>query len=176
MTDSPDLKATDFELFGLPARFALDADALTTRWRDLQSKVHPDRFAAEGASAQRLSMQWSVRVNEAYARLRDPLKRAAYLCELRGVPVDPNRNTAMPSAFLIQQMQWREALEDASTPNDLERLWAEVGSAWAEGLGRLSRALDGSSDPQAAAQQVRALMFVERFRDDVSARMDALGQ
>ena len=60
-------------------------------------------------------MQWAVRVNEAYQRLKDPLKRAAYLCELDGAPIDAENNTAMPADFLMQQMEWREALDDADT-------------------------------------------------------------
>ena len=93
----------DFSLFGLPQRHALDRADLDVRWRDLQARVHPDRFASEGAAAQRLAMQWAVRVNQAYQRLKDPLSRAAYLCELRGVLIDAERNTAMPAAFLMQQ-------------------------------------------------------------------------
>ena len=88
-----------FTLFGLPPRQALDRAELDARRRDLQAQVHPDRFAHEGAAAQRLAMQWAVRVNEAYACLKDPLSRAAYLCELRGVAIDAERNTAMPLAL-----------------------------------------------------------------------------
>ena len=103
----------DFTLFGMPQRFALDRNALDDCWRALQAKVHPDRFASDGASAQRLAMQWAVRVNEAYQRLKVPLQRGAYLCELRGVPIQADNNTAMPTAFLMQQMAWREDLDDA---------------------------------------------------------------
>ena len=98
------LADNDFVLFGLPERFALDRDELDARWRQLQGTVHPDRFAAEGAAAQRAAMQWAMRVNEAYRRLREPLTRATYLCELRGAPIDAQRNTTMPAAFLAQQM------------------------------------------------------------------------
>ena len=105
----------DFTLFGLAPRHAIDRVALDARWRELQGEVHPDRFAAQGAAAQRVAMQWAVRVNEAYQRLKDPLRRAAYLCELRGAPIDAERNTAMPQAFLMQQMQWREGLDEATT-------------------------------------------------------------
>ena len=108
------LQANDFALFELPEQFALDRGQLDARWKALQREAHPDRFAAEGAAAQRVAMQWSVRINEAYQRLKDPLKRAAYLCELRGVAVQAENNTAMPAAFLMQQMAWREALEDLS--------------------------------------------------------------
>src|SRR5574343_200570 len=90
------LSASDFELMSLPQRFSIDPAQLDARWKALQREVHPDRFAADGAAAQRVAMQWSVRVNEAYQRLRHPVRRAAYLCELAGVAVDAERNTAMP--------------------------------------------------------------------------------
>jgi len=69
------------------------------RWRALQAEVHPDRFAAEGAAAQRIAMQWAVRVNEAYRRLKDPIKRAAYLCELNGAAIEPRTTLRCPRAF-----------------------------------------------------------------------------
>ena len=92
------LHSTDFELFDLPPRFAQDGAALEARWKALQREVHPDRFAAQGAAAQRVAAQWSARINEAHRRLKDPQRRAAYLCELHGVPVDAERHTAMPMA------------------------------------------------------------------------------
>ena len=106
----------DFTLFGLPQRFAQDGAEIAQRWKALAAKVHPDRFAADGAASQRLAMQWSLRVNEAHQRLRDPLKRASYLCELRGAPIQANENTRMPAAFLMEQMEWRESLDEAKTP------------------------------------------------------------
>ena len=164
----------DFTLFGLPQRFALDRSALDSCWRALQAKVHPDRFASEGASAQRLAMQWAVRVNEAYQRLRDPLKRGAYLCELRGVAIQAENNTAMPTAFLMQQMTWREALDDARDAAAVEQLDLAVTADEADKLAELGQSLDVLADTAAAAQQVRALMFVTRFRADINRRLEAL--
>ena len=164
----------DFTLFGLAPRHALDRAALDQRWRELQGEVHPDRFAAEGAAAQRVAMQWAVRVNEAYQRLKDPLRRAAYLCELRGMPVDAERNTAMPGAFLMQQMSWREALDDAADAAAVERIDAEVALAEKAFLADAARKLDTDNDPAGAAADVRALMFVQRFREAVQSRLDAL--
>ena len=164
----------DFTLFGLPPRQALDRAGLDARRRDLQARVHPDRFASEGAAAQRVAMQWAVRVNQAYQRLKDPLARAAYLCELRGVAVDAERNTAMPTAFLMQQMQWREALDDADDIEAVERLDAEVAQDESVQLAALARLLDEQQDTPAAAAQVRALMFVARFRHDMRRRLETL--
>ena len=164
----------DFTLFGLPQRFALDRAALDACWRALQAKVHPDRFASEGASAQRLAMQWAVRVNQAYQRLKDPLKRGAYLCELRGVPIQAENNTAMPGAFLMQQMAWREDLDDARDAAAVEQLDQAVAVDEAGKLADLGRNLDLLADTAAAVQQVRALMFVARFRADINRRLEAL--
>jgi molecular chaperone HscB len=170
------LQSSDFELFGLPAQFAQDRAAIDTRWKELQREAHPDRFAAQGAAAQRIAMQWSVRINEAYQRLKDPLKRAAYLCELRGAPINAESNTAMPAAFLMEQMAWREALDDAASQADLDALDAQLNKARKETLERIGQLLDENDNAADAAQQVRALMFIERFAHDVEARFEQLGQ
>jgi molecular chaperone HscB len=170
------LDADDFELFGVPRRFEQDRATLDARWLALQAEVHPDRFATEGAAAQRVAMQWSVRVNEAYQRLKDPLRRAAYLCELAGVPIGAENNTAMPSSFLMQQLQWREDLEDALSIERVEVLADQVTAQRRAAQERLHAMLDVDQDAAAAAQQVRALMFIERFADDVDRRLEALGQ
>ncbi len=170
------LQANDFDLFELPQRHALDRAELDARWKSLQGRVHPDRFAAEGAAAQRVAMQWAVRVNEAYHRLKDPLCRGAYLCELRGAPIDAHHNTAMPADFLMQQMAWREALDDAHDEAALQALSDEVQAEREQRLAALQALLDERGDAAAAAGQVRALMFIERFAEEVERRFDTLGQ
>ena len=170
------LQYSDFELFGLPQRFAQDRAAIDERWKELQREAHPDRFASQGASAQRAALQWSVRINEAYQRLKDPLKRAAYLCELLGAPINAENNTAMPPDFLIEQMEWRETLEEASGEAELDDLSDRVMARRRELLGQIGQLLDLQADPPAAAQQVRALMFIERFAADVDSRLAQLGQ
>ena len=164
----------DFTLFGLPERHALDRAEVDARWRQLQAEVHPDRFAGDGAAAQRIAMQWAVRVNEAYQRLKDPLRRAAYLCERRGAAIQAHDNTAMPAAFLMQQMQWREALEEAADAAAVAGLEAEVVAAERTMLADVARLLDEAGDAPAAAAQVRALMFLNRFRQDIERRLDTL--
>jgi molecular chaperone HscB len=170
------LSQSDFELFGLPQRFAQERADIDQRWKELQRQAHPDRFAAQGASAQRAALQWSVRINEGYQRLKDPLRRAAYLCELRGAPIQAENNTAMPPEFLMEQMEWRESLDDADSEQDLDELSERVLQRRREMLGQIQQLLDLEGDAPAAAQQVRALMFIERFVGDVEARLAQLGQ
>jgi molecular chaperone HscB len=164
----------DFTLFGLRERFALDPALLDQRWRELQTEVHPDRFAAQGAASQRIAMQWAVRVNQAYQRLKDPLQRAAYLCQRRGAAIDAERNTAMPREFLMQQMAWREALDEARDSATVEALGEQVAQHERALLQQLQQQLDVRGDSAAAAAQVRALMFVARFRQDVESRLETL--
>lgn len=168
------LQSNDFELFGLPQQFAQDRAAIDARWKDLQRQAHPDNFAAQGTAAQRVAMQWSVRINEAYQRLKEPLKRAAYLCELHGARVNAESNTAMPAEFLMQQMAWREALDEAQDTAALDALNAEVGRSRKDGLQRCEQLIDGARDYPAAVVQVRALMFIERFAQDVDNRYEMM--
>ncbi len=170
------LQDNDFEIFGVPVRFAQDRTAIDARWKELQREAHPDKFAAQGASAQRVAMQWSVRINEAYQRLKEPLSRAAYLCEMQGAPIDAEKNTAMPAEFLMHQMEWREALDDAGNEADLLDLSAQVTKLRRELLQKCEHLLDTEGNAKAASQQVRALMFVERFASEVNDRLDQLGQ
>ena len=166
------LQSSDFELFGLPARFAQARPEIDQRWKDLQREMHPDRFVAQGAAAQRLAMQWSVRINEAYQRLKDPLKRAAYLCELRGAAVNAENNTAMPASFLMQQIAWREALDDAASTTDFDALEQQIQDSRRTALQACATLLDEQADAAGAVQQVRALMFIERFSADLQVRQD----
>lgn len=168
------LQSDDFVLFGLPQRFAQEPQAIDQRWKDLQRQVHPDKFAAQGATAQRLAMQWSVRINEAYRRLKDPLARAAYLCELGGVALQAHSNTAMPAEFLLQQMQWREALDEANSTQALEALRDNVLQVQRARLDRCAEHLDGGRDFAAAALDVRSLMFIDKFLRDLDARFEQL--
>jgi molecular chaperone HscB len=170
------LQSDDFELFGLPQRFAQDRGAIDARWKALQRQAHPDQFAAQGDAAQRLALQWSVRINEAYQRLKDPQRRAAYLCELHGAPISAENNTAMPTDFLVQQMEWREALDQASGDADLDVLLEQALQRQRVALQVCERLIDAENDYAAAAQQVRVFMFIARFTADVQARLEALGQ
>ena len=160
----------DFALFGLARQFVQDPAQIDARWKALQRQVHPDKFAAQGAAAQRQAMQWSVRINEARQRLKDPVRRATYLCELHGQLIGAENNTAMPADFLMQQMQWREALDEADDAASLQDLADEVQQAQQETLHALERTIDQQQDYATAVQQVRRLMFVLRFAQDVKAR------
>ena len=169
------LRSTDFELFGLPETFDIDAQSLDIRWKALQKQVHPDQHATQSASEQKLAMQWSVRINEAYQRLKHPIQRAAYLCQLNGFEIQAHQNTSMPADFLVQQMQWRESLAEADTSDELTSLQQMVLQEKKQLLQQCEEAIDRRSEWDRAVALVRALMFIEKFEQDLDrhfARLD----
>src|SRR5256885_3242553 len=112
------LTSNHFELFGLEPVFALNADSLDCAYRDIQAKVHPDRFAHAGDAERRASLQWTTRVNAAFQILKNPVTRAKQLLELHGVDVAFETNTQMPTEFLMQQLELREELDRAKAKKD----------------------------------------------------------
>jgi molecular chaperone HscB len=165
-----------FELFGLPALFALDSDALERAYREIQSQVHPDRYAHAGDAERRASLQWTTRVNEAYRALRDPVQRGKHLLELQGVDVQFETNTQMPAEFLMQQLELREELEAAAARKDVSGLDAVRAGLETERKRleeQLAGAIDESRDYPRAAQLVRKLMFLERLDAEIDAAYEA---
>jgi molecular chaperone HscB len=161
-----------FELFGLTPSFAVDLGALEAAYKRVQAQVHPDRFATGSTAERRVAMQWATQANEAYRTLRDAGRRAAYLCERHGVAIDAESNTAMPPAFLMQQMAWREALDDVrASGQGADALMAEVEQARSETIEALAEAIDVQGDYTRAAALVRQLMFIDRFRAEPAAHM-----
>jgi molecular chaperone HscB len=161
-----------FELFGLAPAFALDAQALERSYREMQSQVHPDRFAHAGDAERRASLQWTTRVNEAYRTLKSPVQRAKHILELHGVDVAFETNTQMPADFLMQQLELREELERAVGKKDANALDA-LRSGLRDSMHSLERqiahAIDATKDYAGAAELVRKLMFLDRLDEEVDA-------
>ena len=166
-----------FELFGLEPGYALDPERLERAYREIQARIHPDRFAHAGDADRRASMQWTTRVNEAYRTLQDPVERARYLLELKGVDVAFETNTARPADFLGRQLELREALELAQGEKDagaLDRLRRELRSGAEELKEALGETLDAKRDYAAAAGLVRKLKFLDRLDAEIDAAYEAM--
>jgi len=157
-----------YSLFGLPERFTLDLGVLDAAYRQVQARVHPDRFADRPEAERRVAMQWATLANEAHRTLRNPVERARYLLGRKGISVDAERNTAMSPAFLMQQIEWRESVEEAAGDEEaLLRLQKELGRDERVMLDDLRNALDEEQDFVSAAELVRRLMFVNKLRDEL---------
>jgi molecular chaperone HscB len=170
MTANLDFSRDHFDLFGLPMSFALDDERLDKAYRDIQAEIHPDKFAHAGESEQRLAMQWTTKVNEAYQTLKKPFERARYLLALNGVDAMDAKNTSMPADFLMQQMEWREALEDARSDRDmaalesLEKTLRDDARSLRAQLGVL---LDEQHDYPGAGETLRKLRFMDKLQEEI---------
>lgn len=155
-----------FELFGLPAKFALDEDALDATWRQVAARVHPDRFATAGAAERRVAMQWASTVNDAYRTLKSPLERARYLCERSGCDLQTESNTSMDGAFLMRQMEWREQLDDVRAAGSLSKadsLVRDIQESRSKMIEVVGQMIDLQKNHEAAASKVREWMFIEKM-------------
>jgi len=162
-----------FELFGLAATFDVDADDLAARYRELQRRVHPDKFASASDHERRLSMQMTVLINEAFQTLKDPVRRSGYLLSLRGVDIGEESDTAMDPGFLMEQMEWRENLDElrqAENPHkELAELANRIERRMQEKIGEFRRAFTENT-PAADARArsiVREMQFLQKMRREI---------
>ena len=172
---TPEFSRNHFDLLGVPVAYTGDAARLEERYRELQSRVHPDRFAASPEAERRVAMQWATRANEAYRTLRDPVNRARYLRGLKGFDTGEESNTAMPPDFLMQQMEWREAVAEARQAKDsegLHKLRADLAHERTEMLRMLQRAIDVDSNYDAGCSLVRKLRFLEKLEEEIEEALE----
>ncbi len=165
-----DFSRNHFELFGLPERYRFDTASLDRAYRALQSEVHPDRFARAGEAEQRLALQSSARVNEAYQALRDPVARAEYLLSLHGVEAFAETDTALRFEFLNRQLERREAAEEALRARNATELGALADEVRADAQTleqRLAARLDAEAAWDAARSDVRELRFLAKLAADI---------
>lgn len=172
-----DLTADFFSLFELPRAFRLNLSELDSRFRDVQAQVHPDRFAHATEAERRLSMQWATHANEAYQTLKKPLERAKYLLHLAGHDIQAENNTAMPADFLMEQMEWREAVMEARGGRDhheLEHLYLRLQNDIRSRYDELGELLDDRQDAAEAIDRVRRLMFLEKLLYEIDDALASL--
>jgi molecular chaperone HscB len=163
-----------FALFQLKPQFKIDRQALESAYLTVQQKVHPDMHAQASDSDKRVSMQLSALANSAYRTLMNPIQRGLYMCSRNGVDPQLETNTAMPAQFLMQQMEWRETLDDVrDQPTELDQLYKEVEITRANLLKEVELAIDEANDFELAAKQLRALLFIDKFSAELEDAISA---
>ena len=171
------LSASDdyFRFFGLNQQFNIDLSVLDQAYLAIQKEVHPDRHARGSDTEQRLAMQMATLVNTAFQTLKNPIQRGLYLCQLHGVDARLETNTAMPAAFLMKQMEWRENLEEREDDlAALESLAKEVDDSKRETLAEIAQAVDGAHNYERAAELLRGLLFIDKFALELDDAISAL--
>ena len=153
-----------FRFFGLNQQFNIDLSVLDQAYLAIQKEVHPDRHARGSDTEQRLAMQMATFANTAFQTLKNPIQRGLYLCKLHGVDAKLETNTAMPAAFLMKQMEWRERLdEQAEDLPGLEVLMDEVNQVKQETIAEVVQAIDAAKNYVRAAELLRGLLFIDKF-------------
>lgn len=164
-----------FDLFQLPKQFGIDRPSLDQAYLTIQQEVHPDRHAQASDAQKRRSLQMATYANTAYQTLKQPIKRGFYLCELLGLDAQLETNTAMPKAFLMQQMEWREAMDAArKQPEVLEQLQEEVARSLKDYIHQIAKQIDQEHQMNVALESLRAALFLERFLEEIDHRITAL--
>lgn len=169
-----------FELFGLPVQFSLDTAALALSYRELQKAVHPDRFAHQGEQAKRIALQKTAQINDAFQTLKAPLPRAEYMLSLVGVDLKAEQQTMRDTGFLMQQMEWRETLEDLRNAKDLKGLEdfsdtiAEHQRQYTQALAKAFDAGEHGQEAEHWANEVRKLAFLVKLSSEIAQAEDAL--
>ena len=172
-----DFSQTHFALFDLPQAYSIDGGQLDAAYRELQNTVHPDRFTAKPEAEQRVAMQWATQVNEAYQTLRHPVSRGVYLLRLHGIDALDATNTRMAPDFLMQQMEWREAIEEARAEKKmavLDALSDDLRAAYRRIEARLGDLIDVAQDYDGAREAVRQLRFMDKLIAEVGDAYEEL--
>ena len=170
-----DLSKNHFELFGLPVGFIIDGAALAERYRDLQRVVHPDRYANGTEQEQRLSLQQTTRINEAYETLKNPVTRAQYLLSLHGIDMQAEKETTRDTAFLMEQLQLREELENARHAEDpeavLDDLMHRISAMIKKLIAQMAIQFEDPSPTnlEAAREAVRKMQFLNKLLSEAEA-------
>ncbi|HEA26230.1 MAG TPA: Fe-S protein assembly co-chaperone HscB [Ectothiorhodospiraceae bacterium] len=160
-----------FELFGLPVQFELDIGSIAQRYRELQRATHPDQFASGTEQEQRLAVQQAAQVNDAYQTIKSPLKRAQYLLQLKGNPLDET-DTQMDMGFLMQQMEMREELENVPNTDDpfaaLDKIRSELKSDLSAVTQLAASQLDGEGELANARESVKKMQFLYKVQQEMN--------
>lgn len=166
-----------FELFGLSPAFNIDLATLERNYRSIQSSAHPDRFVTASAADKLQSMQTATLANEAYQSLKNPANRAKYLLELQGINAFAENNTTMSAEFLMQQMEWRESLEESKAEKNikaLESLLMQMETEAKKLQLSLGDLLDTKKDYKAATEDTRKLIFIDKVCADINKAIEQL--
>jgi molecular chaperone HscB len=163
-----------FALFQIKPQFKIDRQALESAYLTVQKQVHPDLHVSGSDAEKRVSMQMATLANTAYRTLGHPIQRGLYLCSRNGVDPQLETNTAMPAAFLMQQMAWRETLDEVrANPVALDQLLDEVELAKKNVLTEVEVAIDVAKDFEMASEKLRALLFIDKFSQELEDAITA---
>ena len=166
-----------FELFGLPSQFKLDGSLLSSQFRELQKRFHPDNFATGSERDRLMAVQKAAQINDAYQVLKNPISRAEYILAEQGVEIRGEQQTMQDPMFLMEQMELREELEEIADSSDPESALfdfdSKVSKMYKQHLASVEQELDDGLWAE-AADRVRKLKFIAKLKNEIELVEDKL--
>jgi len=166
-----------FELFGLPSQFQLDGSLLSSHFRELQKRFHPDKYANASERDKLVAVQKAAQINDAYQVLKHPISRAEYLLSQQGFELHGEQKTLQDPVFLMEQMELREELESICSKDDADELLfgfeAKVSKMYKQHLARIEEQLNQSQWSE-AADTVRKLKFIDKLKNEIEQAEERL--
>ncbi|EKO3801504.1 co-chaperone HscB [Vibrio harveyi] len=166
-----------FELFGLPSQFQLDGSLLSSQFRELQKRFHPDNFATASERDRLMAVQKAAQINDAYQILKHPISRAEYILAENGTEIRGEQQTMQDPMFLMEQMELREELEDIADSSDPESALfdfdSKVSKMYKQHLANVEQELDQGLWAE-AADRVRKLKFIAKLKNEIELVEDKL--
>jgi molecular chaperone HscB len=165
-----------FELYNLPEQFAIDLIKLKEHYQTLQKLTHPDRFTTASEQQKRLYLTKNSQVNDAYSVLKSPVTRGEHLLIVRGVELPSEQDTVGDVEFLMDQMEWRESLEDAGTEEALEKLVTDNFDVLVAQEKVICELLSPNRDEDnlAAAQELAKMKFMLKLANEIETKLDRI--
>jgi molecular chaperone HscB len=131
------MAVTDFFFaLGVPVACELDRSQLDAHYRQRQAQWHPDRFVTASETEKLQALRHTSLLNDAYSTLKEPLRRAEHLLQLKDSDAATYPAPRLEPAFLLQQLELREELEQLGSRRDavalaaLEVMRQAVESQW----------------------------------------------
>lgn len=165
----PPGQSDHFTRLRLPQIFDISRSDLDRQYFAFQRRLHPDRFVMQSSKEQALSQQQATAVNEAYETLRDPLRRAEYLLHLMGRTGTGGAGRGTDPALLMEIMQRREELGEASESETINALAAHA-EADVLACQRAIQNAFGVGDLDMAGSLTVRLKYLLRLLDETRAR------
>ncbi|MDG3087231.1 co-chaperone HscB [Vibrio hannami] len=162
-----------FELFGLPIQFKLDGSLLSTQFRELQKRFHPDNFSTASERDRLLAVQKAAQINDAYQVLKDPISRIEYILTLNGLELSHEKQTVKDPMFLMEQMELREELEEITSDDALFDFDSKVSKMYKQYLAEAEKELN-NAQWDLAADMVRKLKFIAKLKNEIERVEDKL--
>lgn len=157
-----------FEIFNLPEKFDIDLTVLQKNYREIQKKIHPDKFTTSTENEKIQSMIKSTQINDAYKTLKLPLKRASYITSLH----TDDKKIILPPEFLMQQMEWEEYFESIQTKKEkVNEFDSLIKNKKDDFIGLLQNQIDQKKDWDAAAITIHKLQFIEQLINKISQQL-----